>query len=44
MLVHRYGLFKIEQNESIVDMFTKFTNIINDLKSSEKFYSNSKLM
>ena len=36
MLVHRYKLFKMESNESIMDMFTRFTDIINSLKKIRK--------
>ena len=28
MLVHNYELFKMEENEPICDMFTRFTNIV----------------
>ena len=44
MLVHKYELFKMEHDESITEMFTHFTNIINSLKSPGKSYSNSDLM
>ena len=44
MLVHKYELFKIEHNESITVMFTRFMDIINGLKSLGKSYSNSDLM
>ena len=44
MLVHKYELFRIKLNESIADMFTHFMDIINDLKSLEKLYSNNELM
>ena len=30
MLVHKYELFKIEPNESILGMLTRFTDIINN--------------
>jgi hypothetical protein len=33
MLVHEYELFKMKNDESISEMFTRLTNIINDLKS-----------
>ena len=33
MLVYKYELFKIEPNESIIDIFTHFIDIINNLKS-----------
>ena len=39
ILVHNYELFKM--NESIIEMFTRFIDIINGLKSLEKVYINS---
>ena len=44
MLVHKYELFQIEQNESIACMFTRFTDIINGLKCLGKTYPNSDLV
>ena len=44
MLVHRYELFQMKQNESISSMFSHFTNIINRLKCLGKMYSNSDLV
>ena len=44
MLVHKYELLKMEQNEWITHIFTKFTDIINDLKSLEKPYFNNELV
>ena len=44
MLVHKYELFKMEHDESITEMFTHFTDIINDLKNLGKSYSNSDLV
>ena len=44
MLVHKYELFQMKQNESISSMFTHFTNIINRLKCLGKTYSNSDLV
>lgn len=32
ILVHKYELFKIDNSETISEMFYHFTNIINDLK------------
>ena len=43
MLVHKYELFRMESNESITDMFTRFTDIINNLKNLEKLYTDSDL-
>ena len=42
--MHNYELFKIEPEETITQMFTHFTDIINGLKSLDKYYSNSDLM
>ncbi|GAV61589.1 UBN2 domain-containing protein, partial [Cephalotus follicularis] len=36
MLVHEYELFMMYDNESISDMFTRFTTIINSLKNLEE--------
>ena len=40
MLMHNYELFKIDPNETISAMFTRFTDITNGLKSLGKIYSN----
>ena len=39
MLVHKYELFKMKQDESIGDMFTRFNEITNALQSLGKNYS-----
>ena len=44
MLVHKYELFKMEPTESITNMFTRFTDIVNSLKSLGKDYTNSDLV
>ena len=44
LLVHKYELFKMLPNESITAMFTRFTDIINGLKSLGKIYSNVDLV
>ena len=41
MLIHEYKLFKIKSDESIIDMLTRFTDIINDLKNLGKDYTNN---
>ncbi|KAL5540358.1 hypothetical protein UlMin_043027 [Ulmus minor] len=41
MLVHKYELFQMKHDESITQMYTRFTNIINDLSSLGKEYSMS---
>ena len=43
MLVHKYELFKNEPNETITSMYTRFTNIVNNLKNIEKAYIDSEL-
>ena len=44
MLVHTYEMFKMEPSETISDMYTRFTNIINNLKSLGKTYTNQELV
>ncbi|GAV82667.1 zf-CCHC domain-containing protein/UBN2 domain-containing protein, partial [Cephalotus follicularis] len=44
MLVHEYELIFMHENESISDMFTRFTTIINSLKNLGKSYSNQELV
>ena len=44
MLVHKYELFKMEPNESISNMFTRFTDITNFLKFLSKDYTNFELV
>ena len=41
ILVHNYELFKIKSDESIIEMFRRLTDIINDLKSIENIYPNN---
>ncbi|GAV71509.1 zf-CCHC domain-containing protein/UBN2 domain-containing protein, partial [Cephalotus follicularis] len=41
---HEYELFLMHDNESISDMFTRFTMIINSLKNLGKSYSNQELV
>ncbi|KAL5577478.1 hypothetical protein UlMin_019177 [Ulmus minor] len=41
MLVHKYELFQMKHDESITQMYTRFTDIINDLSSLGKEYSMS---
>ncbi|GAV88518.1 UBN2 domain-containing protein, partial [Cephalotus follicularis] len=43
MLVHEYELFMMHDHESISDMFTRFTTIINSLKNLGKSYPNQEL-
>ena len=42
--MHSYELFKMEPTETISEMFTRFIDIINDLKSLGRVYSNSDLV
>ncbi|GAV59228.1 zf-CCHC domain-containing protein/UBN2 domain-containing protein, partial [Cephalotus follicularis] len=41
---HEYELFMMYDNESISDMFTRFTTIINSLKNLGKSYPNQELV
>ncbi|GAV67232.1 UBN2 domain-containing protein, partial [Cephalotus follicularis] len=41
---HEYELFLMHDNESISDMFTRFTTIVNSLKNLGKNYSNQELV
>ena len=38
ILSHSYELFSMNDNESIVEMFTKFTDIVNELQALGKTY------
>ena len=42
--MHKYELFKMKVNESISEIFTRFTDIINGLKSWRRSYTNSELI
>ena len=44
LLMHNYELFKMEPTETISEMFTRFTDIINGLKSLGRTYTNSDLV
>ena len=44
MLVHKYELFKMKHDESIKQMYTRFTDIINDLSSLGKEYTTSEMV
>ena len=44
MLMHDYKMFNMEIDESVPSMFTRFTNIINSLKSLEKSYTNGEMV
>ena len=37
ILVHKYELFKMEPTESITCMYTRFTDIVNNLKILVKY-------
>ena len=43
MLVNKYELFKMKPDESISGMFTRFTDIINNLKNLDKAYTDAEL-
>ena len=42
--MHNYELFKMDPNEIISIMFTRFTDITNDLKSLGRIYSSVDLV
>ena len=44
MLVHTYELFKIDANETITQMFTRFKGIINELNVLGRTYANFNLV
>ena len=44
MIVHSYELFRMNSDESISSLFTRFTKIVNSLKSLGKFYTNCELV
>ena len=44
ILVHKYELFNMESNETISQMFTRFTDVINGLKSLGKTYTNVEMV
>ena len=44
MLVHKYELFKMKHDESIKQMYTRFTDIINNLSSLGKQYTTSEMV
>ena len=44
MLIYKYKLFKMKQIESIIEMFTRFIDIITSLKNLENSYTNSELV
>ena len=43
VLTHEYELFKMKNNESILEMFSRFIYIVNNLKSLGIMFSNEKL-
>lgn len=44
LLFHKYDLFKMEQHESISNIFLRFTNIVNILNGLGKSYINNELV
>src|SRR5262249_48227639 len=44
MLTHKYELFKMEESESISEMFTRFNGILNELKGLGKTYENAEVV
>ena len=44
MLVHQYELFKMQPDETIREMFTRFTDITNNHKALGKTYTNEEMV
>ena len=44
LLMHDFNLFRMKPSETIGDMYTHFTNIINSLKALDKYFSNFELV
>ena len=44
MFVHQYKLFKMQPDETIKEMFTRLTDITNNLKSLGKTYTNEEMV
>jgi len=44
MLTHDYELFKMEPNESITSMHSRFLTITNDLNTLRNFFSNKDIL
>ena len=43
ILIHKYELFKMEPTKSIISMYTRFTDIVNNLKNLGKVYIDADL-
>ena len=43
MLIYKYELFKMEPTETITSMYTRFTDIVNNLKNLDKAYTDGDL-
>ena len=43
LLVHKYELFKMKPTESITGIYTRFTDIVNNLKNLGKVYTDADL-
>jgi len=44
LLVGKYKLFEMSNKETVIDMYTQFTHIINELKSLGKSFSTEELV
>ena len=42
LLIHNYELFSLKENETIVEMITRFIDIVNGLEALGKTYKESK--
>ena len=43
MFIHKYELFKLKPTEIITSMYTRFTDIVNNLKNLGKVYIDADL-
>ena len=44
LLITQYEVFKMDESETIVQMYSRFTNIINSLKALDKAHTQSELV
>ena len=42
--MHDFKLFRMKPRETIIDMYTRFMDVVNDLKGLVKSFSNLELM
>jgi len=44
LLMRKYKLFEMSDKETVIDMYTRFTHITNELKSLEKSFTTEQLI